>query len=500
MDYGKTRLIERTVLTAVPALFSIIILHIISGLAITSGILDFPLGTSFTYAALALSAVIFCAAQDFFITPKTRLAPHIAILLSCTALMLVLCAAFDQMDAPYALIPGMAALYVLCARMTSLLRPKERFLDCIDGLDGEALRVCLLHNSLVASDFSRCLRKLQATFFALGFVMFTAILGARLAGIRLRPQIIILILVFYAGIFVCGIMLGLYNRRIFYACLGFAALPPKKDGLARFSAAILLACALLALAASSDSALIKIRRLEEKQREIISTEKPAATESAAEYQPQDFGRRISETGRKNPANPRVLWRIIDTAAKAVILAAAAMLAAYGIHRMISSRPVREFFRGRMLAKFIAKLLSDIKDFLRILFHHTRHGGKEVYATVQSKNPKGAGRGIIKKGRKNQRKKSGLDRLTRQFMTLVDWGSRRKIEYKASMAPGEYTQRIKEYLDANDRRSRSHFAVTAGNLFEKALYGKDSLSAAEESDFLSAVRSITSFTIQQADDL
>ena len=80
------------------------------------------------------------------------------------------------------------------------------------------------------------------------------------------------------------------------------------------------------------------------------------------------------------------------------------------------------------------------------------------------------------------------------MTLIDWGTRRSISYRATMAPGEYTQKLRDYFDGNDRTSISGFALCAGDLFEKALYDRETLSEEEEERFSRAVKAVTSYTI------
>lgn len=82
---------------------------------------------------------------------------------------------------------------------------------------------------------------------------------------------------------------------------------------------------------------------------------------------------------------------------------------------------------------------------------------------------------IKFSRKSKEKKAELDRLTKQFMKVIDWGTANGIEYTKNLAPAEYTQLL-----------NNENAVAAGLLFEKALYDKDCLSKEEEKTFEACV--------------
>ena len=83
--------------------------------------------------------------------------------------------------------------------------------------------------------------------------------------------------------------------------------------------------------------------------------------------------------------------------------------------------------------------------------------------------------FLKASKKSKEKKAELDRLTRQFMRIIDWGSENGVEYTKNLAPAEYTQLLN-----NDK------AIEAGLLFEKALYDKECLTKEEEKSFINAV--------------
>ena len=98
------------------------------------------------------------------------------------------------------------------------------------------------------------------------------------------------------------------------------------------------------------------------------------------------------------------------------------------------------------------------------------------------------------------------------MRLIDWGAAHKILYKPYLAPAEYTTLIAEHFAENEKIAENTKSVKiaetsgnvvpasqmngpfqaaklAGQLFEKALYDKNVLTAQEEKDFISSIEAI-----------
>ena len=492
MDYKSIRLTERFILTAVSASFVIILLNILNSVLLKNQVLDFVLVNFFTYASLIVFSFIYSAGMDFFVSTKSRALPHIIILISCIIVMLVLSFMLQQYDAPYALIPAMVALYIITAQLNSIFLYHDVFLESIDGMKGEELRTYLFHNNLTAGDFGRCLKKLQTMLFGLGFIVFVSLLGGKIAGIRLSIFIILVTIIFYLGIFVSFMLIGLYNREIYYAFLGFDSIIERRFNMFKFAAIILLASSLIGLSLSSNSSLIKIAPLEEKEKEEITIENPEYHEHF-EYFDFDMGPGLFEDLPESKIDLSILWYILDKVAKVLLVLGALLLLVYGLYRLITSGTIRAFFSNRILSQFLRQLISDIKDFFRMIFHF-KFEKEAAYARVEAKSFKNAIGEFLKKSRKSREKRIEIDRLTKLFMTLIDWGSRRSIDYRVTMAPAEYTRLIKNYFDSHDRKSHSDFATKAGDLFEKALYDKNILSKEEENIFTTSIKEITSYTI------
>ena len=141
----------------------------------------------------------------------------------------------------------------------------------------------------------------------------------------------------------------------------------------------------------------------------------------------------------------------------------------------------------------AQFINDIKDFVRELFKKEKR--MQPYASVQSMTFQKSMKDYLKNLKRSKEKKDEIDKLTKEFMRLIDWGEARGIKYTANLAAAEYTLLIKEYFTGQKKEPAERLeelcgaVLAAGALFEKALYDKEVLSKEEEKAFLNAVREV-----------
>ena len=182
---------------------------------------------------------------------------------------------------------------------------------------------------------------------------------------------------------------------------------------------------------------------------------------------EDFG---------HEARPNIIIELIFEIIKyaAIVLLGGGLL--YFFFKPFFTRHFRVFWTEGKLITFLRDVWEDIKNFFRIIF--SKDNPKQAYATVQSKSFQDSMMDFLKKAKRSKEKAEEIDRLTKQFMRLIDWGEANKIHYKANLAPAEYTALI-----------GTQKAILAGNIFEKALYDKNILTAEEEKDFVEAIRII-----------
>lgn len=130
---------------------------------------------------------------------------------------------------------------------------------------------------------------------------------------------------------------------------------------------------------------------------------------------------------------------------------------------------KEFWKNKKLSAFLKKMWINLKKLIYDLLHMKFE--RAVYNTVEAARFKDTMKSLLAGSRKSKEKRAELDALTRQFMKLVDFGAANDISYKPHMAPLEFARLLK-----NDD------ALTAGRLFEQALYAKELLSKEERTQF------------------
>ena len=140
------------------------------------------------------------------------------------------------------------------------------------------------------------------------------------------------------------------------------------------------------------------------------------------------------------------------------------------------RTFANVFRGVDLKSIFTKFFKAVGEIFKKLFHL-----RLKMPVINSANARRFGNDMaefLKTSRKSKEKKAELDRLTKKFMLVIDWGTEHGFEYTKNLAPAEYTQLLK-----------NENAIKAGLYFEKALYDKECLSQEEEKDFNSQIEQL-----------
>ena len=121
--------------------------------------------------------------------------------------------------------------------------------------------------------------------------------------------------------------------------------------------------------------------------------------------------------------------------------------------------------------------------------------KEVindYAKVSKKEFINSVYKISRNSKKSREKRLELDRITRQFVKIIDYGTKLKIKYTKNLAPAEYTKLISDYLlKTPEMEQKASACDLIGAIFEKALYDKNVITKKEEQDFTDAISKVIS---------
>ena len=146
-----------------------------------------------------------------------------------------------------------------------------------------------------------------------------------------------------------------------------------------------------------------------------------------------------------------------------------------------------FFLKPFITKVFSKALknADLKHVIKRFFRNLKLIFKKLFHlqiktnNFSSQNAQRFKNDIseyLKNAKKSKEKKAELDRLTKQFVLIIDFGEQHGVPYTKNLAPAEYTAMLKNAS-----------AQIAGQLFEQALYAKECLTKDEEDQFHKAVQ-------------
>lgn len=150
---------------------------------------------------------------------------------------------------------------------------------------------------------------------------------------------------------------------------------------------------------------------------------------------------------------------------------------YFIFRPIIKKTIKEPFENRSIPSIIKKFAANFIEMIKKLFSF-RFSAKKNYVSVEARSFRSSMSEFISQAKKSKEKKAELDRLTKVFMRLIDWGNENGVPYKINLAPMEYTALFKKET-----------AATAGRIFEKALYSEELISEEEEKQFKDSVAAV-----------
>ena len=153
-----------------------------------------------------------------------------------------------------------------------------------------------------------------------------------------------------------------------------------------------------------------------------------------------------------------------------------------------SKHFYSFVRNTDLIGIIKRFFDNLKEFFKSFFRpRLKHGailGQHSSTFMDEMNE------LLRKSKKSKEKRAELDRLSRIFVKLIDWGESHGIIYTKNLAPAEYTALF-----------HNKNADIAGMLFEQALYAKEPLTKEQEEDFNKAVNVVCNGgpSLRQAQD-
>lgn len=157
-----------------------------------------------------------------------------------------------------------------------------------------------------------------------------------------------------------------------------------------------------------------------------------------------------------------------------------------------SKEFRQFLKERKFRKVFNLFLENFRVIIKKIFHFRFK--KSKYAKADSEDFTENINSFIKKSKKSRENKLELDRLTAQFVKLLDWGNKNQILYKKNYAPIEYTNLIAERFLEKGMSVEQNAVHQCGVLFEKALYSSKLLTDLEEKKFSESINCVISVNL------
>ncbi|MBO4706122.1 MAG: DUF4129 domain-containing protein [Spirochaetaceae bacterium] len=394
-------------------------------------------------------------------------------------------------------IPGVPSLliviptlfeYYFTIKLEKAFSYHDAFVKSCGDLSGQPLASMLHEESWLISDF---VETIDDSIFKLAiFSLVTTVFFLALFFTNTKlSAITVIFMLIHAVLFVfTRILSSIFKNETYYAGMGLSSIFPVRRRLLKVSFFFCLICVVIAFFIASNTALLKpsyfawlfawLRGTKsEGNTQTITTTPEMRPTVLEEMSLQSVG------GEVNPFF-ELLFQII----KWIALVGMAGLILFFFFGPFFSAKWRDFWKNKKLITYMRRLRDLLKSALKSLFSmRIKRGEAYMKAATDFKEKIST---ILEASKKSKEKKKEIDRLTTQFLKLIEWGEERDIAYKKNLAPAEYTSLISERYPALGAQ-----CDTAGTLFEKALYAKELLTPDEEKRFVEAVSAVVKSTAQ-----
>lgn len=478
-------LFERFLHFCISTLFSFLCLFLVSTLTSYTEFFFEPSNIVFSLIMIVVSGLIFQAVLDFFFNTNTKNIFHSRFFILWLIITIVLCFVFKMDFAPYFLIPAELIQYVITILLNRILIYQNAFLWQINDLNGNELSTHLRNDYDRVEKLNKSIDKNKSLLTCLGIAVYPFLVFIfNSETIKVYPifkiAIAICTILFYTSLFILFVFYNVYQKNSYYAFLGFKTALNRKKTIIKSVFLILAISMAIGFLFSSNNRLININI---NQHEVRKTPE-------AQYQPPpppqwDPGPSVKAMqdalGKEMPVHPlaEFFWKFLTI----IFIVGLVCLVIYFIWHFIFSETFFKLFTTNLIFQIIAEFFSNIKKFFNQLFSHKSE--IQEYTTVNSREFKHNMDFMIRKSKRSSKKKEELDRLTKKFMQLIAWGDKNGIKYKNTMAPGDYSELIQNYLNQNDL-DNENIAIRVGYIFEKALYSNELITEQEETEFIDKI--------------
>lgn len=442
----------------------------------------------FTYTVTVISGLVFMIVLELFVNEKTKFGVHLRFILFYLVFVLIISFFLGTLDVPYLLIPVLIVHYFLESTVNDIFVYHDYFTEGYEGKSGKELIEYLFHNNVAALEFASKRNSSRGTLFILGFIQFVLLFIPNLLKHHVPVLAYVFALIFYFSLFIIFMMLGIFNSESYYAFLGFDTVVKNERKHYKMVIFIFLSALLLALLLSSNHALVNIPKFSQRTYELQKNYELPDYSNDADLPRSDFDEMFSiPVKNRKPSRLAGILKVMAKILKVIGIVLAGALGLFILIRPFFSDSWKQFRKEKRLYHFLRKIWNDFKDFVKAIFTGQKPDG--LYSTVSSRNFSDAIKDLIHNSKKSKAKKAELDRLTKQFMYLINWGTKRKILYTKNLAPAEYTAKLSVYFSKHFTNNYMDFCEKAGVLYEKALYDKELLSQSEDEQFINSIDEI-----------
>ncbi len=352
---------------------------------------------------------------------------------------------------------------------------KKVCLQCADK-NGKELSEDLYADNANVVDYSQQKKKTVVflTVFLCLFCAVMIVLKIVLNGASLVSRISILLYAVCYALFL--IIFSVFDKEIFYVFLGFKDIFLLRRKKLFFAILILAVAILLAFPVSSDTSLFSFGAVIRFVHRLFSGHKAVVVHP--EYTDQDLWANpfevqgIPQFEGEDTELPfwNVLWTLFEYSLIVLVICGFAVF----MFRPFFENKWKIFWQQGKLKTFFNDLWNNIKRFFADLFTlQQKHSS--VYSKVEKKDFLDSIAEFLKNTKKSAEKKQELDRLTKEFMRIIEAGTIAGFTYTKNLAPLEYAKKLNLAC-----------AQEAGILFEKSLYSNELLTADEEKLFIQKV--------------
>ena len=381
--------------------------------------------------------------------------------------------------------------WLLCFAAEKPFSAYHKFLAVCSNLSGEKLAGELRFMSDVTTDVVSGKKLFVRTVLILLICTFIACMWALGAHVKLSFTTGTALIVFLLLFVIICIVLKTATEETFYASLGIDAVFSLRRTILRTGCISLLCCFLCALLLAPNHALadksvfvrwfLWLASLLEKD-QVPSEHMLHSILGASE----GFG--LPEELMAMQAEEHPLIEIILMGLRYIFIGGIICAVFVFLLGPFFSGEWRNFWKEKRLFAYLKQFWSHFLRFIRGLFHFEK-SDRSPYASASGGLFTNAIHEYMEKSTKSKEKQKELDRLTKLFVKVIDWGENLGVTYRVQLAPAEYTAGCASYLCSQDDTHLYKVLEICGSIFEKALYDKDVISAEEEVLFRNAVEAV-----------